>query len=251
MKEMATKLAKESGGDIKKAVAQMVEMRGASPFGSGARSVPGFKSAAKGMGIENAFKLFFQELKQVDPGGLRKALDDGSVMMMKENQEIKQKFDKIQSSAENLAQDLRAMGETAKATGRASLSTGGKTLYPQNYGLKIASLLGQVEKLDKDLRKVSAQSGTELLNNLTELTSVLRTTSNSFVGISGFSDILDQTLRGFDRATRVATQATAAYTERINRRSGGPAEATAGPRLLSGRGPWGRWRLDQKKILIK
>ena len=239
MKEMATKLAKESKGDINKAAERMKEMRGSSPFGSGTRSIPGFKSAAKGMGIESAFKLFFQELKQVDPQGLRKALDDGSVMMMGENRELKQKFDKIQSSAEGLAQDLRTMGETARATGKASLSTGGKTLYPQNYGLKIASLLGQIEKLDRDLRKVSAQSGTELLNNLTELTSVLRTTSNAFVGISGFSDSLDQTLRRFDTATKTAIAATTAYTERINRRAGGAAAATAGPGLLPGRAPGG------------
>ena len=239
MREMAAKLAKESKGDINRAVKQMTGMRGASPFGTGTRSVPGFKDAAKGMGIENAFKLFFQELQQVDPQGLKKALDDGSVMMMQENREIKQKFDKIQSSAEGLARDLRAMGETAKATGKASLTAGGKTLYPQNYGLKIASLLGQVEKLDKDLRRVSTESGGELLNTLTELSSVLRTTSNSFVGIAGFSKNLDETLRGFDIATKAATRATTAYADRINRRGGGPAEATAGPRLLSGREPGG------------
>ena len=220
MKEMAVKLAKESKGDINRAVEQMMGMRGASPFGAGTRSIPGFKAAAKGMGIENAFKLFFQELQQVDPQSLKKALDDGSVMMMQENRELKQKFDKIQSSAEGLAQDLRAMGETAKATGRASLTAGGKTLYPQNYGLKIASLLSQVEKLDKDLRNVSGQSGGELLNNLTELSSVLRTTSNSFVGIAGLSENLDQTLRGFDIATKAAASATIAYTERIRRRGG-------------------------------
>ena len=239
MREMAAKLAKESKGDINRAVEQMTGMRGASPFGTGTRSIPGFKAAAKGMGLENAFKLFFQELQQVDPQGLKKALDDGSVMMMQENREIKQKFDKIQSSAEGLARDLRAMGETAKATGKASLTAGGKTLYPQNYGLKIASLLGQVEKLDKDLRRVSTESGGELLNTLTELSSVLRTTSNSFVGIAGFSKNLDETLRGFDVATKAATRATTAYADRINRRGGGPAEATAGPRLLSGREPGG------------
>jgi tape measure domain-containing protein len=220
MKEMAAKLAKESKGDINRAAEQMAGMRGASPFGAGTRSVPGFKAAAKGMGIENAFKLFFQELQQVDPQSLKKALDDGSVMMMQENRELKQKFDKIQSSAEGLAQDLRAMGETAKATGRASLTAGGKTLYPQNYGLKIASLLSQVEKLDKDLRNVSGQSGGELLNNLTELSSVLRTASNSFVGLAGLSENLDQTLRGFDTATKAAASATIAYTERIRRRGG-------------------------------
>ena len=220
MREMAAKLAKEAKGDINRAVEQMTGMRGASPFGAGTRSVPGFKAAAKGMGIENAFKLFFQELQQVDPQGLKKALDDGSVMMMQENREIKQKFDKIQSSAEGLARDLRAMGETAKATGKASLTADGKTLYPQNYGLKIASLLSQVEKLDKDLRSVSAESGGELLNTLTELSSVLRTTSNSFVGIAGLSENLDQTLRGFDNATKAAASATIAYTERIRRRGG-------------------------------
>ena len=239
MREMAAKLAKESKGDINRAVEQMTGMRGASPFGTGTRSIPGFKAAAKGMGIENAFKLFFQELDRVDPQGLKKALDDGSVMMMKENREIKQKFDKIQSSAEGLARDLRAMGETAKATGKASVTAGGKTLYPQNYGLKIASLLSQVEKLDKDLRRVSTESGGELLDTLTELSSVLRTTSNSFVGIAGFSKNLDETLRGFDVATKAATRATTAYADRINRRGGGPAEATAGPRLLSGREPGG------------
>lgn len=152
-------------------------------------------------------------------------------MMMQENRELKQKFDKIQSSAEGLAQDLRAMGETAKATGRASLTAGGKTLYPQNYGLKIASLLSQVEKLDKDLRNVSGQSGGELLNNLTELSSVLRTTSNSFVGIAGLSENLDQTLRGFDIATKAAASATIAYTERIRRR-GGIAYGPSTQRLL-------------------
>jgi tape measure domain-containing protein len=220
MREMAAKLAKEAKGDINRAVEQMTGMRGASPFGAGTRSIPGFKAAAKGMGIENAFKLFFQELQQVDPQSLKKALDDGSVMMMQENRELKQKFDKIQSSAEGLAQDLRAMGETAKATGKASFTAGGKTLYPQNYGLKIASLLSQVEKLDKDLRSVSGQSGGELLNNLTELSSVLRTTSNSFVGIAGLSANLDQTLRGFDIATKAAASATIAYTERIRRRGG-------------------------------
>lgn len=220
MKEMAAKLAKESKGDINRAVEQMTGMRGASPFGAGTRSISGFKAAAKGMGIENAFKLFFQELQQVDPQSLKKALDDGSVMMMQENRELKQKFDKIQSSAEGLAQDLRAMGETAKATGKASFTAGGKTLYPQNYGLKIASLLSQVEKLDKDLRNVSGQSGGELLNNLTELSSVLRTTSNSFVGLAGLSENLDQTLRGFDTATKTAASATIAYTERIRRRGG-------------------------------
>jgi tape measure domain-containing protein len=239
MREMAAKLAKETKGDINRAVEQMTGMRGASPFGAGTRSIPGFKAAAKGMGIENAFKLFFQELQQVDPQGLKKALDDGSVMMMQENREIKQKFDKIQSSAEGLARDLRAMGETAKATGKASLTADGKTLYPQNYGLKIASLLSEVEKLDKDLRRVSTESGGELLNTLTELSSVLRTTSNSFVGIAGFSKNLDETLRGFDVATKAATKATTAYADRINRRGGGPAEATAGPRLLSGRDPGG------------
>jgi len=251
MKEMATKMAKESKGDINKAVAKMVEMRGEAPFGSGTRSIPGFKSAAKGMGVESAFKLFFQELNQVDPQKLRKALDDGSVMMMGENRELKQKFDKIQSSAESLAQDLRAMGETARTTGRASLSTGGKTLYPQNYGLKIASLLSQIDKLGKDLRKVSAQSGTELLDNLTELTSVLRTTSNSFVGISGFSDSLDQTLRRFDTATKTATAATNAYADRINRRAGGAAggaaAATAGPGLLPGRAPGGALAISSRE----
>jgi tape measure domain-containing protein len=226
MKEMAAKLAKESKGDIDEAVKKMTQMRGAAPFGAGTRSVPGFKAAAKGMGVENAFKLFFQELDRVDPQGLRKALDDGSVMMMQENREIKQKFDKIQSSAEGLAKDLRAMGEAAQATGRASLSDGGKTLYPQNYGLKIASLLGQIEKLEKELRKVSAESGVELLDNLKELSYALRATSNSFVGIAGFSDTLDATLKGFNAATQAAARATNAYTERIRRRGGveyGPA----------------------------
>lgn len=72
MREMAAKLAKESKGDINRAVEQMTGMRGASPFGTGTRSIPGFKAAAKGMGIENAFKLFFQELQQVDPQSLKK-----------------------------------------------------------------------------------------------------------------------------------------------------------------------------------
>jgi tape measure domain-containing protein len=220
MKEMAAKLAKESKGDINEAVRRMVEMRGAAPFGKGVRGIPGFTAAAKGMGIESAFKLFFQELNQVDPQGLKKALDDGSVMMMQENREIKQKFDKIQSSAEGLARDLRAMGEAAQATGKASLSDGGKTLYPQNYGLKIASLLGQIEKLDKELKRVSAASGVELLDNLKELSYALRATSNSFVGIAGFSDTLDATLKGFNTATQAAARATNAYTDRIRRRGG-------------------------------
>ena len=241
MKEMAAKLAKESKGDIDEAVKRMVGMRGAAPFGPGTRSISGFKAAAKGMDIESAFKLFFQELNQVDPQGLKKALDDGSVMMMQENREIKQKFDKIQSSAEGLAKDLRAMGEAAQVTGKASLSSGGKTLYPQNYGLKIASLLSQVEKLDKELHKLSAESGVELLDTLKELSSVLRTTSNSFAGITGFSNTLDATLKGFDAATKAAARATNAYAERIRRRGGieygeyGPSQQ----KLLPGRTPGG------------
>ena len=99
MKEMAAKLAKESKGDINEAVKRMVGMRGAAPFGKGVRGIPGFTAAAKSMDIESAFKLFFQELNQVDPQGLKKALDDGSVMMMQENREIKQKLIKF-----NLAQ---------------------------------------------------------------------------------------------------------------------------------------------------
>ena len=162
-------------------------------------------------------------------------------MMMQENRELKQKFDKIQSSAEGLAKDLRAMGEAAQVTGKASLSSGGKTLYPQNYGLKIASLLSQVEKLDKELHKLSAESGVELLDTLKELSSVLRTTSNSFAGITGFSNTLDATLKGFDAATKAAARATNAYAERIRRRGGieygeyGPSQQ----KLLPGRTPGG------------
>jgi hypothetical protein len=60
------------------------------------------------MGIENALKLFFQELKTVDPRRLAKVLDDGSVMMMQENREIKQSLDAIQDKAKKLASDLSA-----------------------------------------------------------------------------------------------------------------------------------------------
>ena len=223
MKEMAAKLAKDSKGDINKAVEQMVGMRGASPFGSGTRSVAGFKSAAKGMGLENAFKLFFQELKQVDPQSLKRALDDGSVMMMQENRELKQKLDKVQSSAESAAQDLRTMGETVTAAGgklKASLTTGGKTLYPQNYGLKIASLLSQVEKLDKDLRRLSPLAGAELTSDLAGLSRSLNELSGSFLGLTGITESLDDTLGNFQRMVRTASAATSAYTERITRRGG-------------------------------
>jgi tape measure domain-containing protein len=234
MKEMAAKLAKESKGDIDKAVARMVEMRGGSPTGSSYRSIPGFKSAAKISGIEDAFKLFFQELNQVDPQGLKKALDDGSVMMMQENRELKQKLDKVQSSAESAAQDLRTMGETVAAAGgkfKASLATGGKTLYPQNYGLKIASLLSQVEKLDKDLRQLSPLAGAEVASELADLNKSLKGLSNSFLGLTGISESLDDTLGNFQRMVRAASAATSAYTERIMRR-GGMEIASQSQRLL-------------------
>jgi tape measure domain-containing protein len=233
MAVMAKKLANQFKGDIDAAARQMQAIRGEGPFGKGTRSIPGFKAAAQGMGIENAFKLFFQELKTVDPRRLAKALDDGSVMMMQENREIKQSLDAIQDKAKKLASDLSAMGDAAKTTGKASIERAGKALYPQNYGLKIASLLSSVEKLNSDLRKVSAASGVELSDPLNELSSVLRGLSNSFVDIAGFNRTLDETLRGFDTATKRATQATAAYAERIQRRAGtAPAQATAGPRLL-------------------
>jgi tape measure domain-containing protein len=200
------------------------------------------------MGIENAFKLFFQELKTVDPRRLAKALDDGSVMMMQENREIKQSLDAIQDKAKKLASDLSAMGDAAKTTGKASIERAGKALYPQNYGLKIASLLSSVEKLNSDLRKVSAASGVELSDPLNELSSVLRGLSNSFVNIAGFNRTLDETLRGFDTATKRATQATAAYAERIQRRAGtAPAQATAGPRLLSGQAPAGALAIPSRE----
>jgi tape measure domain-containing protein len=240
MAVMARKLANQFKGDIDAAARQMQAIRGEGPFGKGTRSIPGFKAAAQGMGIENAFKLFFQELKTVDPRRLAKALDDGSVMMMQENREIKQSLDAIQDKAKKLASDLSAMGDAAKTTGKASIERAGKALYPQNYGLKIASLLSSVEKLNSDLRKVSAASGVELSDPLNELSSVLRGLSNSFVDIAGFNRTLDETLRGFDTATKRATQATVAYAERIQRRAGtAPAQATAGPRLLSGQGPAG------------
>jgi tape measure domain-containing protein len=248
MAVMARKLANQFKGDIDAAARQMQTIRGEGPFGKGTRSVPGFKAAAQGMGIENAFKLFFQELKTVDPGRLAKALDDGSVMMMQENREIKQSLDAIQDKAKKLASDLSAMGDAAKTTGKASIEQAGKALYPQNYGLKIASLLSSVEKLNSDLRKVSAASGVELSDPLNELSSVLRGLSNSFVNIAGFNRTLDETLRGFDTATKRATQATAAYAERIQRRAGtAPAQATAGPRLLSGQAPAGALAIPSRE----
>jgi tape measure domain-containing protein len=248
MAVMARKLANQFKGDIDAAARQMQAIRGEGPFGKGTRSVPGFKAAAQGMGIENAFKLFFQELKTVDPRRLAKALDDGSVMMMQENREIKQSLDAIQDKAKKLASDLSAMGDAAKTTGKASIERAGKALYPQNYGLKIASLLSSVEKLNSDLRKVSAASGVELSDPLNELSSVLRGLSNSFVNIAGFNRTLDETLRGFDTATKRATQATAAYAERIQRRAGtAPAQATAGPRLLSGQAPAGALAIPSRE----
>jgi tape measure domain-containing protein len=248
MAVMARKLANQFKGDIDAAARQMQAIRGEGPFGKGTRSIPGFKAAAQGMGIENAFKLFFQELKTVDPRRLAKALDDGSVMMMQENREIKQSLDAIQDKAKKLASDLSAMGDAAKTTGRASIERAGKALYPQNYGLKIASLLSSVEKLNSDLRKVSAASGVELSDPLNELSSVLRGLSNSFVNIAGFNRTLDETLRGFDTATKRATQATAAYAERIQRRAGtAPAQATAGPRLLSGQAPAGALAIPSRE----
>jgi tape measure domain-containing protein len=248
MAVMARKLANQFKGDIDAAARQMQAIRGEGPFGKGTRSVPGFKAAAQGMGIENAFKLFFQELKTVDPRRLAKALDDGSVMMMQENREIKQSLDAIQDKAKKLASDLSAMGDAAKTTGKASIERAGKALYPQNYGLKIASLLSSVEKLNSDLRKVSAASGVELSDPLNELSSVLRGLSNSFVDIAGFNRTLDETLRGFDTATKRATQATAAYAERIQRRAGtAPAQATAGPRLLSGQAPAGALAIPSRE----
>jgi tape measure domain-containing protein len=248
MAVMAKKLANQFKGDIDAAARQMQAIRGEGPFGKGTRSIPGFKAAAQGMGIENAFKLFFQELKTVDPRRLAKALDDGSVMMMQENREIKQSLDAIQDKAKKLASDLSAMGDAAKTTGKASIERAGKALYPQNYGLKIASLLSSVEKLNSDLRKVSAASGVELSDPLNELSSVLRGLSNSFVDIAGFNRTLDETLRGFDTATKRATQATAAYAERIQRRAGtAPAQATAGPRLLSGQAPAGALAIPSRE----
>jgi lambda family phage tail tape measure protein len=248
MAVMARKLANQFKGDIDAAARQMQTIRGEGPFGKGTRSIPGFKAAAQGMGIENAFKLFFQELKTVDPRRLAKALDDGSVMMMQENREIKQSLDAIQDKAKKLASDLSAMGDAAKTTGKASIERAGKALYPQNYGLKIASLLSSVEKLNSDLRKVSAASGVELSDPLNELSSVLRGLSNSFVNIAGFNRTLDETLRGFDTATKRATQATAAYAERIQRRAGtAPAQATAGPRLLSGQAPAGALAIPSRE----
>jgi hypothetical protein len=248
MAVMAKKLANQFKGDIDAAARQMQAIRGEGPFGKGTRSIPGFKAAAQGMGIENAFKLFFQELKTVDPRRLAKALDDGSVMMMQENREIKQSLDAIQDKAKKLASDLSAMGDAAKTTGKASIERAGKALYPQNYGLKIASLLSSVEKLNSDLRKVSAASGVELSDPLNELSSVLRGLSNSFVNIAGFNRTLDETLRGFDTATKRATQATAAYAERIQRRAGtAPAQATAGPRLLSGQAPAGALAIPSRE----
>jgi tape measure domain-containing protein len=248
MAVMARKLANQFKGDIDAAARQMQAIRGEGPFGKGTRSIPGFKAAAQGMGIENAFKLFFQELKTVDPRRLAKALDDGSVMMMQGNREIKQSLDAIQDKAKKLASDLSAMGDAAKTTGKASIERAGKALYPQNYGLKIASLLSSVEKLNSDLRKVSAASGVELSDPLNELSSVLRGLSNSFVNIAGFNRTLDETLRGFDTATKRATQATAAYAERIQRRAGtAPAQATAGPRLLSGQAPAGALAIPSRE----
>jgi tape measure domain-containing protein len=248
MAVMARKLANQFKGDIDAAARQMQAIRGEGPFGKGTRSIPGFKAAAQGMGIENAFKLFFQELKTVDPRRLAKALDDGSVMMMQENREIKQSLDAIQDKAKKLASDLSAMGDAAKTTGKASIERAGKALYPQNYGLKIASLLSSVEKLNSDLRKVSAASGVELSDPLNELSSVLRGLSNSFVNIAGFNRTLDETLKGFDTATKRATQATAAYAERIQRRAGtAPAQATAGPRLLSGQAPAGALAIPSRE----
>jgi tape measure domain-containing protein len=169
-------------------------------------------------------------------------------MMMQENREIKQSLDAIQDKAKKLASDLSAMGDAAKTTGKASIERAGKALYPQNYGLKIASLLSSVEKLNSDLRKVSAASGVELSDPLNELSSVLRGLSNSFVDIAGFNRTLDETLRGFDTATKRATQATAAYAERIQRRAGtAPAQATAGPRLLSGQAPAGALAIPSRE----
>jgi tape measure domain-containing protein len=234
MKAAAKKLADQFKGDIGAAAKAMETMRGAAPFGTGTRSIPGFKAAAQGMGLENAFKLFFQELKQVDPQRLAKVLDDGSTMMMRENAEIKQGLDAIQSKARKLASDLGAMGDAAKLTGRAIIEENGKTLRPQNYGLKIASLLRSIEKLDADLRKTSVETGVDLLGALNELSGVLRSASNSFVKIAGFNNTLDNTLRMFDAATRQASSATSAYADRIQRRAGGPAAATAGPPLLPG-----------------
>ena len=235
-KVMAQKLASQFQGDIGAAARAMQQMRpAAGPYGKGAMSVPGFKEAAQGMGIENAFKLFFQELKQVDPKRLAKVLDDGSTMMMRENADIKTGLDAIQNKAQKLASDLSAMGDAARISGRAFIKEGEKTLYPQNYGLKIASLLSSVEKLNNDLRRASVEGGVELLDALKDLSSTLRNASNSFVQIAGLNSTLDDTLRGFDTASKKASQATNAYADRINRRAGiGPAQLGVGTTTFGG-----------------
>ncbi|MFZ9327681.1 MAG: tape measure protein, partial [Polynucleobacter sp.] len=220
-KVMAQKLANQFKGDIDAAARAMQQMRPSSgPYGRGTMSVPGFKEAAQGMGIENAFKLFFQELKQLNPKRLATVLDDGSTMMMRENADIKAGLNAIQDKAQKLARDLSVMGDAARMSGRAFIEEGGKTLYPQNYGLKIASLISSVEKLNNDLRRVSVEGGVELLDALQDLSSTLKDASNSFVRIAGLNSTLDDTLRGFDVASKKASQATNAYADRITRRAG-------------------------------
>ena len=235
-KVMAQKLASQFQGDIGAAARAMQQMRpAAGPYGKGTMSVPGFREAAQGMGIENAFKLFFQELKQADPKRLAKVLDDGSTMMMRENADIKTGLDAIQNKAQKLASDLSAMGDAARMGGKAFIKEGEKTLYPQNYGLKIASLLSSVEKLNNDLRRVSVEGGVELLDALKDLSFTLREASNSFVQIAGLNSTLDDTLRGFDAASKKASQATNAYADRINRRAGlGPAQLGVGTGRFAG-----------------
>jgi tape measure domain-containing protein len=159
----------------------------------------------------------------------------GMKMQMGDPENIKRSLENVRQKADKLAADLKAMGDAAQRTGKASIEEGGKVLRPQNFGLKIASLTSDIEKLGQEIRKASVKTGSELLGDLDSLSNSLLSSTNSFVKIAGTGNALDSTLRRFDSASKYANTAVIAYADRIRRRAGiSPLELGAGQPLLPG-----------------
>ncbi len=159
----------------------------------------------------------------------------GMTMQMVDPENIKRSLENVRQKADKLAADLNAMGEAAQKTGKASIEESGKILRPQNYGLKIASLTSDIEKLGGEIRKASVKTGTELLRGLEDLSASLLSSTNSFVKIAGTGSTLDDTLRRFDNASKQASAAVNSYADKIRRRAGIPVELGAGRTVLPGR----------------
>jgi tape measure domain-containing protein len=161
----------------------------------------------------------------------------GMKMQMQGDANIEESLKNVEQKAKKLANDLTAMGEAARSTGRAFIEEAGKVLRPQNYGFKINSLTVDVEKLGDTLRQADQVTARSLLPQLASLTSTLRTAASSFVGVFGANKGLDSTLLLFDREARQAAYATASYADRIERLAGSGMMLPAGAMptgLLSG-----------------